>query len=117
MKETITTNEGMKLTAIYRAVYQTRRMRQENKCMPVCNPKNALKNFALQTQFDSAEEAKAELAKMTRRCNSGARVETMACGGIGIDLVITEEDAKDGEIVHWEIQKRWISSWDVQERG
>lgn len=113
MKETITTNEGLKLTAIYRGLYQTKRMRRGNEFMPVTNPKNAKKNFTLQTQFDSAEEAKTELEKLIQKCNRGARVETISCGGIGISLVLSEEEAKEDEIVHVEIQKRWVSSWET----
>lgn len=117
MKETITTPDGMKLRAVYRGCYQTCNMVKENRCMCVTNPKNAGKNFAIQQQFDSAEEAKTELVKLIQKYNNGARVETTACGCIGIDLVVTEEDAKEMQIVHWEVQKRWVSSWEVQEKG
>lgn len=117
MKETITTPDGMKLTAIYRGVYQTRNMAKTDSWMFVTNPKNANKNLALQQQFYTAEETKAELAKLIRECNKGARVETTVCGSIGIDFVVSEEDAKEEEIVRWKIQKRWVSSWEVREEG
>lgn len=117
MKEVITTPDGMKLTAKYRAVYQNSRMKQEGRCMTVSNPKKAGMNFATQQLFDTAEEAKAELAKLIRKWNQGARIETTACGMIGIDLVISEEDAKEMEIVYWEIQKQWRSDWEVQDKA
>lgn len=117
MKEVITTPDGMKLTAKYRAVYQNRNMKQEGRCMCVTNPKKAGKGMVAQQLFDTAEEAKAELAKFIRKWNKGARIETTACGDIGIDLVISEEDAKYMEIVHWEIQKQWRSDWELLEEG
>lgn len=117
MKETITTPDGMKLTAIYRGVYQTRNMVMRNQSMCVTNPKNAGKSFILQQHFDSAEEAKAALAKLIQEWNGGARVVATNGGCIGIDLVMTKEDAKGTDIVHWEVQKRWVSSWEVQEKG
>lgn len=113
MKEVITTPDGMKLTATYRAIYQDRRMKAENKFMPVWNPKHSGRSMAVQQQFDTYEEAKAELAKTICWLNRGARVETTSCGGIGIDLVIDEETAKDHEIIYWEIQKQWRSNWEI----
>jgi len=115
MKEIITTPDGMKLTAKYRVAYQDRLLKQKNKCMFVWNPKKAGMNMSVQNLFDTAEEAMAELAKVIRKNNRGARIETTDCGGIGIDLVISEEDAKEHEIIRWEIQKQWRSDWDVVE--
>lgn len=117
MKEVITTPDGLKLTAKYRAVYQNSSMKREGRCMTVSNPKKANMNFAAQQLFDTAEEAKAELAKLIRKWNKGARIETTTCGMIGIDLVISEEDAKAMEIVYWEIQKQWRSDWEVQDKA
>ena len=117
MKEVITTPDGMKLTAKYRAVYQNRTMKREGRCMCVSNPKKAGKGLAAQQLFDTAEEAKVELAKLIRERNKGARIETTTCGMIGIDLVIDEESAKHMEIVHWEIQKQWRSDWELLEEG
>lgn len=113
MKETITTPDGMKLTAKYRAIYQDRTMKQENTFMTVWNPKKEHQNIAARQLFDTAEEAKTELAKLIKRFNKGARIETTTCGMIGIDLVISEEDANDMEIVYWEIQKQWRTSWEA----
>lgn len=114
MKETIVV-DGIELTAKYRAVYQNSRMKQEGRCLTVSNPKKTGQSLSAQQLFDSAEEAKAELAKLVRKFNKGARIETTTCGMIGIDLVISEEDAKVMEIVHWEIQKQWRSSWGLVE--
>ena len=61
--------------------------------------------------------SQSELAKLIRKWNKGARIETTTCGMIGIDLVISEEDAKYMEIVHWEIQKQWRSDWETQEKA
>lgn len=113
MKEVITTPDGMKLTAKYRAVYQNRNMKAEGRCMCVSNPKMAGKGLVASQLFDTAEEAKKELAKLIREWNKGARIETTTCGMIGIDLVIDEKDAKYMEIVHWEIQKQWRSNWET----
>ena len=113
MKEVITTPDGMKLTAQYRAVYQNRRLKAEKRCMCAFNPKRSGQNLASQQLFDTADEAKKALAEEIRRMNKGARVETTKCGDIGIDLVIDEETAKDHEIIYWEIQKQWRSNWEV----
>lgn len=113
MKEVITTPDGMKLTAQYRAVYQDRRMKKENRFMGVWNPKHISKNASVQQMFDTYEEAKAELAKTILLMNRDARVEIINCGDIGIDLVIDEETAKEHEIIYWEIQKQWRSGWEL----
>lgn len=116
MKEVITTPDGMKLTAQYRAVYQDRRMKAEKKCMAVWNPKRTGQSMAAQQLFDTYKEALTELGKMIWKLNHRkAGVETTVCNGIGIDLVVDEQTAKDGEIVYWEIQKRWVSDWEVLE--
>lgn len=117
MKEVITTPDGMKLTAKYRAVYQNRSMKAEGRCMCVSNPKKINQGLASSQLFDTAEEAKAELAKLIRKWNKGARIETTTCGMIGIDLVISEEDAKYMEIVNWEIQKQWRSDWEITDKA
>lgn len=117
MKEVITTPDGMKLTAQYRAVYQNRRMKAENRFMWVSNPKRAGQSLSAQQLFDTAEEAKMALANEVRHWNKGARIETTTCGMIGIDLVISEEDAKYMEIVRWQIQKQWRSDWELLEEG
>ena len=116
MKETLIV-DGIKLTAKYRAVYQNRNMKSEGRCLCVSNPKKVGKGLAASQLFDTAEEAKLELANLIRKWNKGARIETTTCGMIGIDLVISEEDAKHMEIVHWEIQKQWRSNWELLEEG
>lgn len=113
MKEVITTPDGMKLTAQYRAVYQNRRLKAEKRLMFVFNPKRGGQSIASQQLFDTAEEAKKALANEIRAMNKGARVETTRCGEIGIDLVIDEETAKEYEIIYWEIQKQWRSNWEL----
>ena len=115
MKEVMTTPDGIKLTAKYRAVYQNRNMKAEGRCMCVSNPKKQGQGLAASQLFDTPEEAKAELVKLIQKYNKGARIETTACGMIGIDLVINEEDAKYMEIVYWEIEKQWRSNWEVVE--
>ena len=118
MREVITTPDGLKLTAKYRAVYQDRRLKAENKCMFVWNPKQAGKAMHVQQLFDTQEEARQELAKMIQQMNNRKPgIETTVCGGIGIDLVVDEQAAKDGEIIYWEIQKRWVSDWEVQDKA
>jgi len=117
MKEVITTPDGIKLTAQYRAVFQNRNMKKEGRCMTVTNPKRSKGPMSTWQLFDTADEAKAELAKEIKRFNKGARVETTTCGMIGIDLVIDEKDAEYMEIVYWEIQKRWVSSWEEIENS
>jgi len=117
MKETIITPDGMKLTAKYRACFQNRSMKKEGRWMPVHNPKKLDKPLSVRQLFDTAEEAKAELAKEIRRLNKGARIETTVCGMIGIDLVISEEDAKFMEIVNWKIEKQWRSDWETVDKA
>lgn len=115
MKEVITTPDGMKLTARYRVRYQDRWLKKDGRCMFVTNPKNARKHFSIQDLFDTEIEAKQALAALIRQYNKGARIETTACGDIGIDLVISEEDAKDMEIIWWKIEKQWRSDWEKVE--
>lgn len=113
MKEVITTPDGMKLTARYRVRYQNRWLKSEGRCMFVTNPKHARKHFSIQDLFDTEEEAKKALVDLIRECNKGARVETTVCGMIGIDLVISEDDAKDMEIVWYKVEKQWRSDWET----
>lgn len=117
MKEVITTPDGMKLTARYRVRYQDRWLKKSGRCMFVTNPKNARKHFSVQDLFDTEEEAMKALADLVRQCNRGARIETTACGSIGIDLVITEDDAKDMEIIWYKVEKQWRSDWEKVEEA
>ncbi len=117
MKEVITTPDGMKLTARYRVRYQDRWLKKDGRCMFVINPKNARKHFAVQNLFDSETEAMQALADLLRQCNKGARIETTSLGAISIDLVISEEDAKDSQIIWYKIEKQWCSDWEKVEEA
>ena len=119
MKEVITTPDGIKLTARYQGLIQTPSLkRDEDRWMFVINPKSTASGIVEKRMFDTAEEAKAEIMAEIRRRNRGARVETTMCGSIGIDLVISEEDAKDFQVTAWTIRKQWRTNWEkVEESG
>lgn len=103
----------------YRVCYQDRWMKERGDQFWVLENQSAIaagkKGWVAQHTFPTYDLAKAALDRKIRECNRGAHVDTMVCGGIGMDIVVDEETAKSHQIIHWKIQKQFKSVWEIEE--
>lgn len=116
MKEVMITPDGMKLTAQYRVVYQTRNMENdgENATLNILKKHNGM--ISPVTLFDTYYEAKAELEKLIKRSPPMEKIkEIIRETGVEVSELVEKYASK--EIVHWEIQKQWRSDWDTIDKA
>lgn len=69
------------------------------------------------TYFRTLECAKSALEKYIADNNNGARTETTKCGSIGIDFVLDEETANEQRVIHWKIEKRLVTPFELVEEA
>lgn len=100
---------------VWQVLYQDRWMEKNGEKFYVLINPNATGGWASGRTFPTLEAAKAELEKLLRERNRGARVEKSICGDFGMDIVIDEETAEKYHIVHWKIRRQYKSGWEITE--
>ena len=62
--------------------------------------------------YTDLKQAITELQTYIAKQNSGERTEKTVVNGIGIDMVIDAESAKDMAVVDWYIKVREVTPWE-----
>lgn len=111
-------NPAPDLKEVYLVVWQDGWLFKQGKFWILPNDSAAAEGrsgWVAEHTFLTIEAARAALEKKIRDSKKGPRTETMACGGIGIDLVVDEASAREEEIAHWKIRRQFNSEWEIIE--
>lgn len=116
--EQIVTNK-LTVAPVWQVLYQDKWMKQNGDTYWILQNENAAfegrKGWVAERTFLTEEAARAALAKLIKKMNRGARVETDVSGGIGVDTLVDEQVANDMQIIHWKIRKQYKTTWEEVE--